>query len=63
MAKETIACVEPMEKSHQELQEILKRDRKEHREQMAQMMEVIMRLSRGKGIVDDASLVNTIART
>ena len=30
---------------------------------MAQIMEVIMRLSRGKGVVDDASSVNTIART
>ena len=62
IVEETIACVEQMEKSHQDLREILTRDREEHREQMAQMMEVIMRLSRGKGIGDDVGTMNIIAR-
>ena len=45
MAKETITHMEQMEKNQQELREILTRDREEHREQMAQMMKVIMKLS------------------
>ena len=45
MAKEMVAHVEQMKKNQQKLQEILVRDREEHREQMAQMMEVIMRQS------------------
>ena len=44
MAEDDITRVEQMEKSHQELREILTRDHEEHREQIAQMMEVIMRL-------------------
>ena len=35
MLEETMACVEQMKKNHQELQEILTKDREEHREQMA----------------------------
>ena len=33
-----------------------------HMEQMAQMMQVIMRLSRKKRVVDDASSMNTATR-
>ena len=63
MAEETIIRVEQMEKNQQELQKILARDREEHRKQMAQMMQVIMRLSREKGVVDDAGSVNIAVRT
>ena len=54
-----MARMEQMEKNQQELQEILARDREEHREQMAQ---VIIRLSREKEVVDDADFVNTVSR-
>ena len=62
MVEETVACIEKMKKSQQEIQEILPRDIEEHREQMAQVMQVIMRLSREKGVVDDADSVNTVIR-
>ena len=52
-----------MEKSHQEPREILARDHEEHREQMAQIIEVIMRLSQRKRMADDAGSMNTTART
>ena len=45
MAEKTIAHMEQMEKNQQELREILAKDREKHREQMAKMMQVIMRLS------------------
>ena len=35
MVEETVARIEQMEKSQQELWEILARDREDHREQMA----------------------------
>ena len=59
MAEETSAFMEQMEKNIQERQEILVKDREEHREQMAHMMQVIMRLSREIRVVDDAGFVNT----
>ena len=62
MAKDPITCIEQMEKSYQELWEILIKDREEHWEQMAQMMEIIMKMSRGKGIADETGLVSTVAR-
>ena len=49
-----------MEKSQQELQEILVRDHEEHRKQMAQMMQ---RIARKKGTVDDVGSVNTTTQT
>ena len=52
MAEESIARVEQMEKNQQKLQEILAKDRDEHREKMAQMMQVIMRLSQEKRVVE-----------
>ena len=39
------------------------RDHGEHCEQLAQMMQVIMRMAREKRTVDDTSSMNTIART
>ena len=62
MAEKTIIRVEQMKKNQQELWKILNRDREEHREQMAQMMQVIMRLSRGKEVVDDFGSVNIAAK-
>ena len=53
MVEETAARIKQMEKNQQELQEILTRDREEHRQQMAQMMQVIMRMARDKAIIDD----------
>ena len=52
--------MEQMEKNQQELREILARDREEHQEQMAKVMQVIMRSSREKGAVDEAGSVSTI---
>ena len=63
MAEETTACIEQMEKSQQELREILVRDREEHHKKMAQMMQTIMRIAHKKRIVYDAGSVNTVART
>ena len=63
MAEDIVARVEQMERSHHELREILIRDREEHWEQMAQIMEIIMKMSRGKRIADDTGLVNTTVRT
>ena len=42
---------------------MLVRDHEEHHEQMAQMMQIIMRIARKKGTVNDANFVNTVART
>ena len=58
MAEETAYRIEKMEKSQLELREILVRDRKEHHKQMAQMMQVIMRLPRKKGVINDIGFVN-----
>ena len=44
MVEETATHLEQMEKNQQELCEILIRDHEEHREQMAQMMHIIMRM-------------------
>ena len=57
-----MACMEQKEKSWQELREILLRDREEHREQMTQIMQVIMRLSRDKEVANDVGSVNTATR-
>ena len=46
----------------EELKEILVRDREEHREQMTQIMQVIMRLSRDKEVANDVGSVNTATR-
>ena len=62
MVEEANAHMKQMKKNQQELREILARDKEEHREQMAQMMQVIMRLSQEKGVVDDTSSVNTATR-
>ena len=51
-----------MEKNEQELREILARDHDEHREQMARMMQVIMRMACEKD-VDDTGTVNIVAQT
>ena len=51
-----------MEKNQQELREILARDREEHREQIAQMMQIIIRPSHEKGVVDDTDSVNATTR-
>ena len=56
MAKETAARIEQMEKSQQELWEILVKDREEHCEHMAQMMQIIMRIAREKRTVDELIL-------
>ena len=48
MVEEANAHMKQMKKNQQELREILARDKEEHREQMAQMIQVIMRLSREK---------------
>ena len=58
MAEKTITRMEQMEKSQQELREILARDCEEHREQMTQMIWVIMRLSREKGVFNYVDLMN-----
>ena len=58
MVEEIVVCMEQVEKNQQELWEILERDPKEHRKQMAQMMQVIMRLSQEKKVVDDVGSVN-----
>ena len=63
MVEETTACIEQMEKSQQELREILIRDCEEYRKQMAQMMQIVMRIAREKGTVDDVGSMNTVART
>ena len=52
-----------MEKSQQELREILVKDCEEHHEQMAQMIQIIMRIAREKRTINDASFVNIVART
>ena len=44
------------------IRDILAKDREEHQEQMAQMIQVIMRLSRKKGVVDDIGFVNMVTR-
>ena len=62
MVEEANAHMKQMKKNQQELREILARNKEEHREQMAQMMQVIMRLSREKRVVDDAGFVNTTTR-
>ena len=63
MIEEIVARIEQMEKSQQEFREILARDREKHREQMAQMMQVIMRMVWEKGTSDDAGSMNIATRT
>ena len=63
MAEETVARIEQMEKSQQDLRKILPRDRKEHHEQMAQMMQIIMRMTWEKRTIDHTGSMNIIART
>ena len=48
MAEETTTLIQQMEKNQQELREILARDNEDHRKQMAQMMQIIMRIAREK---------------
>ena len=54
MAEHTIAHVEQMEKSHQELRELLMKNPDEDCQQMGQMMDIIIKMSQGKGITDDS---------
>ena len=49
--------------NRKEIWEILARDREEHQEQMAQMMQVIMRMAREKESVDDIGFVDTATLT
>ena len=63
MVEETVTCIEQMEKNQLDLHEILARDCEEHREQMAQMMKVIIRMARRKRTVDDTGSMNIVART
>ena len=63
MAEETATRIKQMEKSQQELREILVKDCEEHHEQMAQMIQIIMRIAREKRTINDASFVNIVART
>ena len=60
MAKETATHIKQMEKTQQKLREILVKDCEEHREQMAQMMQIIMRIAHENGIVDNVGSVNTL---
>ena len=62
MVEDTVTRVEQIERSHYELREILIKDWEEHQEQLTQMMEIIIRMSRWKRIVEDIGLVNKIAR-
>ena len=63
MVEEIVARIEQMEKNQQELREILTKDCDEHHEQMAHMMQVIMKMAQDKGTFDDIGFVNTIAQT
>ena len=63
MVEETAARIEQMEKSQQELREILVRDFEQNHEQMAQMMQIIIRIAREKRTVDHVGFVNTVAQT
>ena len=60
MEKDIVAHVEQMERSHQELRELLMKNQEQHRDQMARMMDVIAKISRGKGFIDDFGPVNRI---
>ena len=70
MAKKENARMKQMEELREilaedkkELREILARDREEHQEQMAQIMQVIMKMAREKGTVDDIGSMDTTALT
>ena len=48
MADENAARFEQMEQTTQELKEMLLKNQKEHREQMANLMEMVLQLTKGK---------------
>ena len=48
MADENAARFEQMEQTAQELKEMLLKNQEEHREQMANLMEMVLQLTKGK---------------
>ena len=48
MADENAARFEQMEQTTQELKEMLLKNQEEHREQMANLMEMVLQLTKGK---------------
>ena len=54
---------EILTKDREEFREIFIRDHEEHRKQIAQMMQILKRMVRKKGIVDNDNSVDTVVLT
>ena len=56
MDDENAARFEQMEQATQELKEMLLKNHKEHREQIASLMEIVLRMTKGKVTIEGSSL-------
>ena len=63
MADENVARFEQMEQATQELKEMLLKNHEEHREQMASLMEIVLRMTKGKVITKGPSPTEVATRS